>query len=354
LDELDFVRELERAIETNNDFLLLAHKSADGDSIGSMLALAHYLHFQRGKNVAMPFPIEYPYRYRFLQAHRDILPHFDYDSSSVFILVDTSHFERIDFGTITPSRNIDFVIDHHSGETDICGRIWRAPEVPAVGLMIYRILKHLNAKITLPMAEAIYTAILTDTGQFAFSGTTPECFKTAGQLLDCGADPWHIALHLYWMQPQIHMLNMKTALNAMQYHFNGKLTIIPLSRNNVENEQQLHETEGVIDLGIMIDGVLVTALIREVEENTQRVSMRSRKGIDVSIVARKYGGGGRINASGFTLYMSLQDAVDTIRSEFIEIERLIHSEQHNLDRIEESNLKSKFDNHPAHATLDSQ
>ncbi|MFP4458487.1 MAG: DHH family phosphoesterase [Candidatus Zixiibacteriota bacterium] len=306
-------------LKRKDDFLLLGHHSADGDSLGSIIALSHFLKKQLGKRVYMPYPEKFPIRYSFLENSRTLFEPYTKGRDYTTIVLDCSSSNRLHADEAIDKVNIDIVIDHHEGTPDFRGIQWSRPDYPAVGIMIYEILKDMDADFTPEISEALYTAILTDTGQFAFAGTTSESLKIAGFLIDHGAQPAKIARHLYWEFPHEYILNMKAALNRLELLFDKKVSFVYLLKKDMQTEKQINETEAIIDLGIMIKGVEITALFREIDENMTRISFRSRDGINVSKLAKKFGGGGRFNASGCNIHENIEKSKKMIIDEISEM-----------------------------------
>ncbi len=306
--EYSILRNLSTRLRDSSDILLLGHKSADGDSLGSMIALGRFLVDQLGKNVSIPFPKELPQRYAFLERNMSDMRHYDGNSRYTTVLIDCSSAPRMDIGGEENLPDIDIIIDHHEGVPDIGEIIYKDTQAPAAGLLVYRLLVEMGCEFTPEISNGLYTAILTDTGQFAFSGTTKECFDVAGFLVEKGASPEMVAKSVYWNHPMSYISNMRTALNSLEFYSEGQISVIKLTADNVDSPALLHQTEGIVDLGIMIEGVKIALLFRELEPNNIRISFRSRQGYDVSVIARSFGGGGRINASGCNIHDSIENA----------------------------------------------
>ena len=305
--EKQILKEIAAKLKSQKDFLLLGHHSADGDSLGSMIALGRFLKFQLKKNVVMPCPEKFPPKYSFLKPAADF-EQYNPDTKYSIIAFDCSDSKRLDFPNYGEIKEIDILIDHHQGEPDIGYTIYKDTSAPAAGLLVFRLLKFMDCNFTPEIAEAIYTAILTDTGQFAFSGTNEECFETASFLVKQGTSPEKIAKEVYWNHPMTYISNMRTALNNLEFFLDGQLSIISLTQKNIESKELLNQTEGIVDLGIMIEGVQIALLLREMEDENIRVSLRSRVGYDVSEIARSFEGGGQINAAGCSLFKTIDIA----------------------------------------------
>jgi bifunctional oligoribonuclease and PAP phosphatase NrnA len=311
----DFIPKFREYIDKYDSFILLGHKSPDGDSLGSMIALGEYLLHQRSKTVYLPYPIKFPVKYTFLENYRKEFAELKSVEGCAIIVVDCSSINRLELDSNYKFDKIDMLIDHHESFSQYAENIWQDAEYPAVGIMIYELLEALGAKITKPIAEALYTAILTDTGQFSFIGKNSNCLRVAANLVDFGAEPDRIARLIYWNYPISYMKNKHAALENLSFYLDNQLSIISFARSNLDNLETLFEMEGLIDIGIMVDSVQVAVLLREVEQRDIRVSFRSRNGFDVSAIAHKFGGGGRVNAAGCNIHDTLDNVKELIIKE---------------------------------------
>ena len=290
-------------LKTANKILITAHILPDGDAIGSTLAMMQILQAM-GKSAQVFIDDS-------VRKNLHVLPHFEeirrpaanerFDADLLLIL-DTSpeRIGKVRELTDAPVLNIDHHVTNSGKDYDL----YLEHEAAATCEIIFKLAGELNVKITPDIATCLYTGLATDTGFFQFSNTRAETLHTAGDLIDCGVQPNFISEELEKRSAE-EVQGMKIALNSLKFFYGGKVAGMFLDLKTMQTF--VDSTEGFIDLIRVIDGVDVAFLISEKGKNFCRVSMRS-KGVDVSKIANKLGGGGHIRAAGCTLYKNLADA----------------------------------------------
>ena len=193
-------------------------------------------------------------------------------------------------------------IDHHisnDGKADFLYNDNRA----AAAEMIYEIIDHLGGEFPLEVATPLYTGMATDTGFFKYSNTRPDTMRAAARLLEAGVRPEQVSEAIE-EKPEAIVRGQAAALQTMELSYDGRVAGLYLDR---ELATSLDTTDGFIDFVRVIEGVEIAVLIKCMDENFCRVSVRS-KGLDVSKVAMKFGGGGHIRAAGFPVKKPLAEA----------------------------------------------
>lgn len=301
----------------SRNVLITAHKSPDGDSLGSQLGLAGLL-----DHMNIPYTIanegDIPEKYLFLPGIDSIrniekMPE-TAGSFDTVVIIECSSLDRI--GEV--QRLIDndarvINIDHHQDNQSFGHINWQDNQASAAGEMIYDLMRHGSFPISKAMATNLYTAILTDTGRFHYSSTTPNSLRVSAHLIELGADPVEITEKVYYnLRPQlIHLTGM--ALANIQYRLEGRLCLLTVDRKMMEAAGAGRgDTEGLVNYAMYSNGVEVGVLFTEVDDRATKVSFRSQNAIDVADMAAHFGGGGHINASGCFLEMPLDQARETI------------------------------------------
>lgn len=285
-----------------NNILVTAHVNPDGDAIGATLAMLQVLRAM-GKNVAAyiddKIPKNFcvmPYAEEIRQPRED--EKFDAD---LMLILDTApdRIGAVKNLTAAPILNID----HHITNKGDDGDLYVDATAAATCEIIFQLCKELRAEISTNIAVCLYTGIATDTGFFNYSNTKPSTFRTAAELVELGVEPNLISEQLEkrtFREIQI----MSAALQTTKLFYGGKVVGMFVDR---ELYSQVETTEGLIDLIRVIDSADVAFLLTEKEQNVCRVSMRS-KGVEVSSIAKRLGGGGHVRAAGCTIYKSLDVA----------------------------------------------
>lgn len=328
---MDIINRLKGLIDKSQRPLITAHIRLDGDALGSELALYHVLR-ALGKEPSIINDSPIPRVYKFLVKDVEVktwtaLPEEDFD---LVIVVDTPNVERL--GRVSQLLKRKLVaegegelpiinIDHHVCNKNFGTLNWVDPAKSSSGEMVYDLLVHLRQtetqlvalgrgiEITPGVAEALYVAIITDTGRFTHNNTTPESFKAAAQLVELGADPAKIGNHLYRGNTYGQFQLISLAAKTLTLHANKRIACLCLTRDMLrEAHTPSIDTQDFADIPISLEGVEVGVLLRELgEPNKIKVSLRSRDGVDVNELAQHFGGGGHERAAGFELQGSIQE-----------------------------------------------
>jgi len=313
--------EIIRAINKNLRHCISTHTNPDGDAIGSQLGLAHILE-NLGKSVTLVSRDPTPRIYRFLVGADRILrnppqdPYFD-----VYFIIDCSDMSRIgDELTSRIQSRLIINIDHHVTNQQFADINWVDPDASSSSEMIYRLARRLQVKISPEAAECLYTGIFMDTGSFRQSNTTSDTLKTAGDLVELGANPSRVSQEIHGSQSlsQIQLLGM--VLNTLEIRADGMLAFISITRDMFNaTGTNAEDIEEFVNYPRSIQGVKVGALLREEQIGGIKVSLRSRDSTDVARLAAVFGGGGHKNAAGFYLDGTLKNAKNRLEEAILSL-----------------------------------
>lgn len=312
------VFEIAKRFDEADEWLIVTHERPDGDAIGSALAVAHILSFLAKKWVFMvsePLPRRFSY-----------LPLFD-----KAVVMDASHqgqFRHViavdcaDIMRFQPVRDalaenpVILNIDHH--RTNPMYGIANLVDEHAAATceLLYHVAQALHVALGDGLAKSLYTGILTDTGGFAQPNTSREVHRIAAELLACGVQPYDIAEPALESRTweQMHLLQM--GLANLTVSSDRNYAAIYVTRGMLEGAgADDDDVEGLVSFARSIDTVEVGLLFRETKDGKVKVSMRSKRYIDVAKIAMKFGGGGHVRAAGCTLSMDLGDAMDVVAAQ---------------------------------------
>ncbi len=304
--------ELLKAIHERQSFLVTAHARPDGDAVGSMLGCALLLE-QLGKQVDLALRDRVPVIYRTLPGAERIrcTPTIDRTYDAV-LLLECDGIERTRLRGLEGQYLLN--IDHHVSGREFAQINWIHPPASAVGELVYCLAQSLNTTVTPEIATCLYTALLSDTGAFCYSGTRAQTFALAQALVERGADPAQIARDVYFSNPQSKMRLLGAALATLQLE--GKIAWLWVTHGDMVRCGAVEEDcEGIVNYAIGIAGVEVAVFLRELPDHRMRLSLRSKGSFNVASVAEDLGGGGHANASGCTLEGPLFAAIDAILRE---------------------------------------
>jgi phosphoesterase RecJ-like protein len=190
-------------------------------------------------------------------------------------------------------------IDHHPGNMRYGAINWIDEEAAACGEMVFTLVDALGVTLTPAIATHLYLAILTDTGSFHFSHITPRTFELAGRSVAAGADPGWIARTHYDSNSLARVRIFGAVLNGMTVHADGRVAILAITRAMASSLGGTYDdTEGLINFPLTVKDIQAVAFFKESGPGDWRVSLRSKGPVDTGAVARQFGGGGHLNASG--------------------------------------------------------
>jgi len=297
--------DLLRKIRQGNRFLLTSHVNPDGDAIGSELGLARLLR-SLGKGAVVWNRDPTPTVYRPLPGSERI--HVGEEPPAGFpdvfdgiIVLECPSPDRTGLEAHLGAKPV-INIDHHLGNQCYGVVNWVDSAAPAVGEMVYRLSQGLKVAIDPETASCLYLTLVTDTGGFRFSNATPAAFEAAAALVRDGAHPEQVSQWLYESQPLAVVKLLGEMIQTLHLHEGGRVATGLLTLGMFERAgASPGDSEGLIDHLRSIAGVDAVALIREREDGTHKVSLRSRGEVDVEKIARHHGGGGHRNAAGFSM-----------------------------------------------------
>ena len=310
-------------IDRHDAFVVTSHINPDGDAIGSEVGLALFLR-QVGKKVVVMNSTETPEVLRFLDPQDEIRIYGEpgtqplLDTVDACIIVDVNNWEQLgNIGRALQARRMPRAcIDHHQGNTDgFANHTVGDTSAAATGLLIYEMIRDSKGTVTKPIAEALYAAIITDTGTFRFSNADARVLRAASELCDAGVSPFEMHRKVFGSKSWGAGRLLGPVLSTLESEANGKLAIITATLEMVNNAGATYDDmDGFVDLVRAIKGVELVLFFKETEENDIKVSLRSNGNVDAHAIAKQFGGGGHTMASGMRVPGPMQRAIDTVVS----------------------------------------
>jgi phosphoesterase RecJ-like protein len=324
----DDLRAVAEALRSHDRFLIVTHENPDGDALGSLLAMKLGLE-GLGKDIVTFLPgesgIPNDLSLLHLEGLQRTLPA---DAAErVLLALDCANAARMGAASeLLDQVPLSIDVDHHHDNTRFGTLNLVVDEASSTGEIVAEILDELGVELTREIAEPIYVALMTDTGRFGYTNTTPEAHDLAARLLRAGVDPRRVFQEIYERVALAHLKLVGRAEERAAVYEGGRLIISYLLRSDFAEFGVGEEyAEGIIDRLRAVDGTEMAAMIREPPEppgSPRRVSLRaSHDEIDVSAIARKRGGGGHRQAAGFSSDESIDQIVEFIRSEFVQATR---------------------------------
>jgi bifunctional oligoribonuclease and PAP phosphatase NrnA len=311
------------ALRSHDRFLLVTHENPDGDALGSLLATKLALD-SLGKDSEMylygdaPLPREYAFMP--LDGLSREPPADGRDR--VLVALDCANESRLGPDTTLLERApLTLDIDHHHDNSRFGDLNLVIGDASSTGEVLRDVFAELGVELTPEIAEALYIAVVTDTGRFQYTNTTPKALRLAAELVEAGADVHRVFQGVYESVEFAKLKLLARALERAQVYEGGRLVVSYLLRSDFTDLNVAEAySEGIIDYLRAVDGAEMAALIREPprrEGPARRVSLRaSNDELDVSAIARKSNGGGHRQAAGFSSDASVEEITDFIHNEF--------------------------------------
>jgi phosphoesterase RecJ-like protein len=300
---------LEKLIAQHQRFVLTTHMNPDGDGLGSEVGLALYLSSQ-GKDVTVLNDGAVPPNFEFLSRLFPMQP-FDetwarevVDAADVVIMLDTAVRPRL--GRVAPLLSKEglpvVILDHHLGEPTFGTLAIVVPQACAAGELVYDFVRRQPGGITKPIAEALYTAVVTDTGSFRFANTDPEAHAMAAHLVSAGASPEPMHAVIYQHRHPGRVRFQGDVWSKLALSEDGRVAWMEVDRATMHKYGvDSTDTEGLVDFPRNIRGVEAVALVSETPNGEVKMSLRSTGRVNVERVAASFGGGGHRAAAGATI-----------------------------------------------------
>lgn len=297
---------------------LSTHINADGDGCGSEVALALLLK-QRGVHARIVNPTPWPTMFAFLlegideQSARGAQALDDVDA---LVVLDINDVRRV--GVLAEKvRSLTVpigVIDHHvAGDAPIGDIVVADTSACATGELVFDVATTLGLELTPDIARALYCAILTDTGSFRFSNTSPRAHAIAAVLLGAGVDPEEMYRRIYAQVSVGRMELLRDALGSLHVDRDLGLAWISVEAGVMEKyDVTSEELDGIVEHPRSIAGTRLALFFRDLGYGKVKVSFRSAGSVDVQQFAKVYGGGGHVKASGAMLTGSLIEVRDRV------------------------------------------
>ena len=289
-----------------DNILIISHRRPDGDTLGSAFALKEALIYL-GKNACVACSTKISKKYLMLtEGKEELLPEFDPD-----FIVSVDVASKMMFGDeLSPySDKVDLCIDHHPTNKQYAVHNIILADSASTGEIIFNLLKEMNIPMNKIIANALYTAVITDTGCFRYSNTNSNTFRIAAELYDIGAQAFELTRHMLETSTKEAIAIMRLVLDNLNFYADGKIAVIVITSEMINSTAASEDdVEALTILPRNIEGVEVGLAIRQLEGNEFKVSARSNGKADVSYLCSQFGGGGHVKAAGCSINGSAKDA----------------------------------------------
>jgi phosphoesterase RecJ-like protein len=313
------------AIQQARRLLLTSHTRPDGDALGSVLAM-HLAATAAGKASRMMILDTIPRRYAFLYRGGELPAYPDSpgpafaqaaDEADLVLVIDTAAYGQLRpvQDELKARRQKVAAIDHHATADDLAAALWQDMTAGATGVLIAELLEELLWPIEPWTAEAIMTALCSDTGWLRYPNTDARLLNCVGRMIEHGVKPDELYAKLYLSDRPQRVKLLAAALDSLELHCGGKLAFVKLTcedfgRTGAEED----ESEDFASEPLRIAGVEAAFTLICQPDGLTRAGLRSRSIVDVARIARSFGGGGHVRAAGFRS----KDPIPLVRQRLLE------------------------------------
>ncbi|MGA2612587.1 MAG: bifunctional oligoribonuclease/PAP phosphatase NrnA [Spirochaetia bacterium] len=304
---IDFLTRTEKLIVT-------AHETPDGDAIGSECAM-HRALLVMGKRAIILNSDPTPRKFMFLDPDSSVCVLQDEEQvpsdveTYALLMLDTNDIHNIGSvaSLVLPRVREYFIIDHHENEEDVLTGNLILKSASSTAEIVYQLLRELGVEIDFPMAEALYTGIIYDTGSFIYPKTTAITFDIARDLVQKGVQPNSVYTHVYESNSVSALLLQSRVLSTLELALGNHVAVLTMSKEMIRDSgANYEEADGLINIPLRSEDVRVSIFFKENMEGLLRCSLRSKGVIDVAEIAQMFGGGGHRTAAGFKCRISME------------------------------------------------
>ena len=308
--------ETARFLQDHDNFALVTHRRPDGDTLGSAALLCRGLR-QLGKTAHVLTNPEITEKYASLLAG---LTKDAAEDTDTVVTVDVASPNMLGNYFAHLQDKAVLRIDHHGSATSFTPYELVEPKTAACGEIVYGVLKEMGAVLDAAMAEALYTAVSTDTGCFRYANTTAQTLRAAADCLEAGANTFALNQILFETNSLGRLRLQGWLVENAIFLQGGKIAICPLP---LSKEQELGLTEDDLEnisgFPRTIAGVKIAATLRQESTDTVKMSVRAVPGCDAAAICQKFGGGGHTGAAGASMKMTMEEAVEAVKAAMPEI-----------------------------------
>lgn len=319
--------EIKKLITPDKKVVIITHYNPDGDAIGSVLGLKHYLKAKEIDAQAI-VPNDFPKFLKWMPEAKKITIAEYKKKKAAELIAEADVLFILDFNTphrsgnlvapwIEKSNAVKILIDHHQ-QPDAFDYVYSDTHIPATCQMVYHFIEAMEDKeyINEDIAKCLYTGIMTDTGGFRFRSTSATTHRIIADLIEHGAEPSEISSNTWDTNTVSRLYLLSLILGRIELINEGKAVVLYLTRKELQEWGfEKGDTDSFVNYGLSLLGVEVSAFFMEdLYEDFIKISFRSKGNVDVNQFARKYfNGGGHINAAGGKYFDTIDRAIEKFK-----------------------------------------
>lgn len=297
------LRRTARYLKSHDNYVIITHASPDGDTLGSAYALYYGLK-EIGKSAEVICPDLIPAKYSYFVEKTD---HIEADKA-VIVAVDVADKALLGSLAETYGDRVDLNIDHHVSNTRYAARLYLDASAAATCEIIYDLLNMLRVNINDVAAKALYTGIATDTGCFKYSNVTSKTHLIAAGLYEYNIAAEEINKKMFDTKSKRLLQLERMVLDTAEYHFNDKCILLTVTLDmQKKTGTSGPDLEGIAVISRSVEGVIAGVTVKQTDDDTYKVSLRTYPPLNASAICNSLGGGGHKAAAAATLKGSLSE-----------------------------------------------
>ena len=307
------LKKIAKRLKRANHIAIFTHLNPDGDALGSSFAMKYTLE-AIGKRVTIYLEKPMPEKFNFLGTEYEIADETTETSADCALILDCGEFARLGNCQQTCKKVPCIVcVDHHKTGDDFGDFYYNEPDIAATAQIVYKLATQIVKKLPKQAYEAIYTGMSTDTGHFKFSNVSSETFEIAAKVLASGIDHRKITTILYDTVKREKMIFLGAATERVKFYLNGRVAVLECYGDFLAQFGLTYDdVEELPNIPLNLEGVEVAIAVKDRDENSRRVSFRTKDVIDVSEIAAQFGGGGHKSAAACVISGDIEKNIEDI------------------------------------------
>lgn len=309
------LKKIAKRLKKAEHIAIFTHLNPDGDALGSSFAVKYTLE-AIGKCATIYLEKKMPEKFNFLGTDYEIADENTVSNADCAIVLDCGEYSRLgDAATLCKKIPCLLCIDHHKTGDTFGELYYNEADSAATAQIVYKLVNLLTKNVPQKAYEAIYTGMSTDTGHFKFSNVSPETFRIAARVLESGIDHRKITTIIYDTVKREKMMFLGAATERVQFFADGKIAVLDCPGEFLKEYGLTYDdVDELPNIPLNLEGVLASVLVKDRDENSRRLSFRTKDAIDVSEVASSFGGGGHKSAAACVISGNIEEKVDEIVS----------------------------------------
>ena len=302
------IEEAGQILKEKDNFLVLMHKSPDGDAVGCGYGLCMALR-SIGKRAEPLCGDEIPPLFGYVTGKLETAE----ADPQYIISVDLATTKLLSGKALEYQDRIDLCIDHHRQNSGFAEAGYVDPASASCAEIIMKILEKADIPITPDIADALFMGAATDTGCFKYSNVTPETHRAAARLMEYGADSLEICRIFFDTKTKTRLALEKMIYETIRYYAEGRVALVTITKKMVEDSGATQgDMDGIAGIAKQIEGVAVGVTAREKDDGEYRISVRTNGNISAGNICGTFGGGGHFAAAGCSIYGSEEEIREKI------------------------------------------